>query len=70
MSNHWQEAQKEQREKTGTNAVFLPNEQATITGYEGYGWLLVTPELSLSAQTAQGVELVLEELDLPLLGWE
>ncbi len=69
MSNHWREAQEIQRKRVGTNAVFTPDGKRAITGYEEYGWLIVTPEHSIEARTALGVEMVLEELELPLLGW-
>ncbi len=49
--------------------MFLPDNRAMFAGYEGYGWVVVTPKRSLEAKTAQGVQLVLEELRLPSLGW-
>ena len=67
---HWQEAQKRAYEQSGTNFVFLPENRALLAGYQGYGWVVVTPERSMEAQTVQQVELVLEELLLPPLGWQ
>ncbi len=59
-----------QRATSGTNAVFSPDGDAAIVGYEGQGWLIVTPSGTLSAQTEAGVELVLEELNIAPLGWQ
>lgn len=69
MANYWQEAQQKQREASGTNAVFTSDEKCAITGYDGYGWFILTPEGSVEVQTAQGVDLMLKELALPLLDW-
>jgi len=69
LSKHWREAQEAGREETGTNAVFLPNQEGAIVGHQGYGWLIMTPETAIQVQTTQGVELALEELNLPSLGW-
>lgn len=69
MPRHWQEAQEIQRGETGTNAVFLANDQAAITGNEEVGWLIVTPEQAREARTSEGVNMMLRELYLPLYGW-
>ncbi|MGH2496497.1 MAG: hypothetical protein ACRDIV_17500 [Ktedonobacteraceae bacterium] len=64
----WHEAQEQQR-KAGGNAVFTPDHRGAITGYEELGWLVITCDLSLKVRTAEGVQLALEELGLPQLGW-
>jgi hypothetical protein len=53
------------------NFVFLPDDRALIAGTPERGWIILSPRhnLKLEAQTAQGVELALEELVLPPLGW-
>jgi hypothetical protein len=65
---HWQEAQKQ---KTGwANYIFL-DERACIAGFLKMGWIILDTQnnLKLQAKTPQGVERVLEELELPPLGW-
>lgn len=66
---YWKEAQERQREETETNAVFLPDNQAAITGCQTTGWLIVTSEQAREARTEHGVTMMLEELNLPALGW-
>lgn len=69
MANHWQEAQQKQREETGTNIVLLSDGNVALIGCKETGWMLITPEITWKAQTDQGVELAMEELGLPPLGW-
>jgi hypothetical protein len=69
MNMHWQEAQARARASSGTNIVFLPDGKAALVGHAARGWLVVTPERGMAARTAEGVQLVLEELRLPALGW-
>lgn len=69
MSKHWQEAQEEARATSGTNIVIAPDGKAALIGNETLGWRLVTSEQILQAQTEEGVDMVLEETDQPLLGW-
>lgn len=70
-NKHWQEAQEAARKEGGSNFVVTPDGKAFIAGYPEYGWIIVssTQNLKLEARTAQGVELALEELGLPSLGW-
>lgn len=53
----------------GGNVIVTPDGKALIVGSPERGWLIVTPDRCLSARTAQGVELALEELDILPLGW-
>jgi len=69
MNNHWLEAQEQARAKGPGNFIFLPEEKACIAGYEGYGWFVLTSQGSIKVRTPQGVDMVLEELGLPSLGW-
>lgn len=73
MSNHWLKAQEEQRAKHGTNIVIAQDSKGrdvVLVGNPMMGWRLVTPEGIVGANTAHGVEGVLEELHMPFLGWQ
>lgn len=69
---HWQEAQEQARQRGGGNFVFSSDENACIAGLLRLGWVVLSSQhnLKLEAQTPQGVELVLEELELPSFGWQ
>jgi hypothetical protein len=69
MDNHWQEAQEQERSKGPGNFVFSPEENACIAGNEDLGWMILTSEGSVKVRIAQGVDMMLEELGLPYLGW-
>lgn len=71
MTKHWQEAQEAARKKGGGNFVFTSDRKACIAGFSERGWIIISSlhNLKLEARTAQGVELALEELGLPPLGW-
>lgn len=71
MSKHWQEAQEALREEGWSNYVFMPDGSAAIAGYPERGWIIVDAKhnLKLEAKTSAGVEMALEELGLPSLGW-
>ncbi len=69
MGNHWQEAQEQERAKGPGNFVFSPDEKACIAGNEKRGWMILTPDGTVEVKTAQGVDMMLEELGLPHLGW-
>lgn len=45
------------------------DEYRVIVGYQEYSWLIVTPKTVIHTQTIQEIELVLEELYFPSLGW-
>jgi hypothetical protein len=66
---HWQEAQEEARATNGANMVFTQDGKVALVGSPGRGWRIVTCETMLQAQTALGVDLVLEELEITPLGW-
>lgn len=67
---HWLEAQEETLKRGPGNFVFLEDNGACIAGSEELGWRVITADnLKLGARTAVGVDLVLEELGLPHLGW-
>src|SRR5579862_1237236 len=70
MSKYWQEAQELARKQDGTNFVFLPENRAMLAGYKKRGWRILTAQGGVEVKTARGVDLMLKELDLPLLGWE
>jgi len=67
MSKHWQKAQEAARKEGGSNFIFLPNNKALFVGSQERGWIIQSSvhNLKLEAQTAQGVELALEELAFP-----
>lgn len=69
MSKHWSEAQGEEREAGPGNFILTDDESAWMAGSPERGWIVGTHEQCLGAQTADGVEMVLEELGLPSLGW-
>jgi hypothetical protein len=52
------------------NFVFSPDEKASITGNEERGWAILSPDGSVEVKTAQGIDIMLEELGLPHLGWQ
>lgn len=66
---HWQEAQEEERAKSGTNMVVAHEGNVVLVGSVKRGWRIVTPDLILHAQTPQAVELLLEEWGIAPLGW-
>lgn len=69
MNNHWLEAQQQQRTEAGHNIVLSLDERNIIVGKEDRGWILLTPKGSIPVRTAQGMDLLLEELEVPHLGW-
>ncbi len=52
----WQQAQEKARRETGINYVFAPENQAVISGYEGFGFFILVPQGCVFANTAEGVE--------------
>lgn len=69
MMKHWQEAQEEARATSGTNMIFTQDGKVALVGSGDRGWRIVTSETILQAQTAQGVDFVLEELEIIPIGW-
>lgn len=71
MNQHWQEAQEAAKKTGWSNFVFDSSGQACIAGSPDRGWIILSPQhhLQLQARTEQGVDLALQELGLPLLGW-
>jgi hypothetical protein len=69
VMKHWQEAQDESLATSGTNMVFTQDGKVALVGSRDRGWRIVTSETMLQAQTALGVDLVLEELEITPLGW-
>ena len=61
----WQQAQEKARRETGINYVFAPENQAVIGGYEGFGFFILVPQGCVFANTAEGVQRVVEEFALP-----
>ncbi len=55
--------------ETGINYVFAPENQAVIGGYEGFGFFILVPQGCVFANTAEGVQRVVEEFALPEVGW-
>lgn len=72
MSKHWQEAQEAARKTGWGNFVSTADQDAWIVGSTECSWIIFSchRKLQLVAKTVQGVDMVLEELDLPHLGWQ
>lgn len=71
MGNHWQEAQEAARKTGWANFVSTADQKAWIAGSPERGWIILSSQhnLQLVAKTERGVEMALEELGLPALGW-